>query len=254
MVTSLRLRLSPSTEIGANEIHVWTAPLDVGDAEMEGMLARLSSGEQNRVGTLLEERAVRQYVVSRAMQRHILASYVGAAPSEVRFGYVAMGKPTLAHPNDIGLTFNTTHSGDLVIIAVTTNRDVGVDVEKIRPIPRALRVSKRVFSNEEHEMLSALPPDRIDKQFLSIWVKREGTAKARGDSVWRGLASWKNGEIENTPARLAWKVEYLDLGEEFVGVVVANGDDWRIVMKGQPNLPEPGSSSPAERKLPPQPQ
>lgn len=246
--------MSRSTDIAANEIHVWTAPLNVGDHEMEAMLSRLSTGEQNRVGTLLEERAVRQYVVSRAMQRHILAGYVGAAPSEIRFGYVAMGKPTLAHPNDIGLTFNTTHSGDLVIVAVTTNRDVGVDVERIRPIPRALRVSRRVFSNEEHEILSALEPGRLDKEFLSIWVRREGTAKARGDSVWRGLASWKNGEIENTPARLAWKVEYLNLGEEFVGVVVANGDDWTIVMKGEPDLPAPALGSPPERTLPPQPQ
>jgi 4'-phosphopantetheinyl transferase len=203
---------------------------------MDEMLSRLSAGEQQRVGTLIEERAVRQYVVSRAMQRHILASYVGAAPSDVRFGYVAMGKPTLAHPNNIGLSFNTTHSGDLVIIAVTANRDVGVDVEQIRPIPRALKVSKRVFSAAEHDWLTTLPADQLDKEFLSIWVKREGTAKARGDSVWRGLASWKGGALENTPARLAWKVEYLDLGPGFVGVVVANGEDWRIVMKGSPDL------------------
>ena len=228
--------MSRSIDIAPNEIHVWTAPLDVGEVRMDEMLSRLSSGEQNRVGTLIEERAVRQYVVSRAMQRQILAGYVGAAPHEIRFGYVAMGKPTLAHPNDIGLSFNTTHSGDLVIIAVTTNRDVGVDVEEIRPIPRALRVSKRVYSAAEHEWLSSLPADQLDREFLSIWVKREGTAKARGDSVWRGLASWKNGALENTPARLAWKVEYLDLGPRFVGVVVANGEDWSLKTKGSPEI------------------
>jgi 4'-phosphopantetheinyl transferase len=212
------------------------APLDVNDVEMDRMMERLSAGEQNRVGTLIEEKAARQYVVSRAMQREILSRYVGAPPSEVRFGYVAMGKPTLAHPNDIGLSFNTTHSGDLVIIAVTANRDVGVDVERVRPIPRALRVSKRVFSNEEHERLAALSGDQLDREFLSIWVRREGTAKARGDSVWRGLASWRDGALENTPAQLDWKVEYLDIGPEFVGVVVANGADWVIQMKGAPAL------------------
>lgn len=229
--------MSPSTEIRADEVHVWTAPLDVPDDVFDSMLDHLSAGEQNRTGTLIEERAVRQYVVSRAMQRRILSGYVGASPSEVRFGYVAMGKPTLAHPNEIGLTFNTTHSGDLVIIAVTTGRDVGVDVELVRPVPRALRVSKRCFSQEEHERLESLPDDQRDREFLSIWVRREGTAKARGDGVWRGLASWKNGALENSPARLAWKVEYLDLGPQFVGVVVANGADWRIQMKGTPALP-----------------
>src|SRR5215212_2259952 len=199
---------------------------------MEEMLGRLSPSERKRVGALLEERAVRQYVISRAMQRQLLASYVGGHPSEISFGVIAMGKPTLSRPNDIGLTFNTTHSGTLVIIAVTANRDVGVDVEQVRPVERALKVAKRCYSKEEFEMLAALPPDKLDRAFLSIWVKREGTAKARGDSVWRGLASWKNGEIENSPGKRDYRVEYLDLGPEFVGVVVARGDDWRVEMKG----------------------
>jgi 4'-phosphopantetheinyl transferase len=207
--------------------------MDVDAHEMEAMLERLSPVERMRASVMPEERASRQYVISRAMQRQLLAGYVGGHPSEIRFGIVAMGKPTLAWPNDIGLTFNTTHSGDLVIIAVTASRDVGVDVERVRHIERALKVSKRCYSTAEHEMLSSLPPAELDRAFLSIWVKREGTAKARGDSVWRGLASWKNGEIENSPWLRDWKVEYLDLGEEFVGVVVAQGD-WRVEMKGAP--------------------
>jgi 4'-phosphopantetheinyl transferase len=224
--------LSPLIELDPDAVHVWTAPLNIDEHAMEDMLERLSPSEQKRVGALLEERAVRQYVISRAMQRQLLASYVGGHPSEISFGVVAMGKPTLSRPNDIGLTFNTTHSGSLVIIAVTANRDVGVDVEQVRPVPRALKVAKRCYSKKEFEMLVALPPDKLDRAFLSIWVKREGTAKARGDSVWRGLASWKNGEIENSPRRRDYRVEYLDLGPEFVGVVVARGDDWRVEMKG----------------------
>ena len=219
-------------ELKPDVVDVWTAPLDVTTDELNELLKRLSPSEQKRVGSLLEEKAVRQYVVSRAMQRQLLANYVGGLPSEISFGVVAMGKPTLSRPNDIGLTFNTTHSGALVIIAVTANRDVGVDVEQMRKIPRALQVAKRFFSNEEYEMLAALPESDLDRAFLSIWVRREGTAKARGDSVWRGLASWKNGELEDR--RSDWTVEPLDLGPEFVGVVVARGHDWHVVMQGWP--------------------
>jgi 4'-phosphopantetheinyl transferase len=229
-------RSSRSIELAPDAVHIWSAPLDVGDDEMDGLLELLSWSEQKRVNALLEERAVRQYVVSRAMQRRLLASYVGGSPSEVSFGVVAMGKPTLSHPNDIGLTFNTTHSGDLVIIAVTANRDVGVDVEKVKPIPRALQVAKRSFSPDEYELLATLPPEDVDRAFLSIWVRREGTAKARGDSVWRGLASWKDGAIEKSQDRQNWRVESLDLGPDFVGVVVARGSDWRVEMRGTPRL------------------
>jgi 4'-phosphopantetheinyl transferase len=207
--------------------------MDIDAHAMEEMFDRLSPMERMRAEAMPEERASRQYVISRAMQRQLLARYVGGHPSEIRFGVVAMGKPTLAYPNDMGLTFNTTHSGDLVVIAVTAGRDVGVDVERVRPVERALRVSRRCFSAEEHAMLESLGPDELARAFLSIWVKREGTAKARGDSVWRGLASWKDGEMENSPRRLGWKVDYLDLGSDFVGVVVSQGE-WRVEMKGAP--------------------
>jgi 4'-phosphopantetheinyl transferase len=219
-------------ELRPDVVDVWTAPLDVTSDELEELVHRLSPSEQKRVGSLLQEKAVRQYVVSRAMQRQLLSNYVGGLPSEISFGVIAMGKPTLSKPNDIGLTFNTTHSGDLVIIAVTANRDVGVDVEQMRKIPRALQVARRFFSTAEYEMLAALPEDELDREFLSIWVRREGTAKARGDSVWRGLASWKDGELE--AQRNDWTVEPLELGPDFVGVVVARGHDWRVVMQGWP--------------------
>ena len=224
--------MSPSIELRPDVVDVWSAPLNFDAVHMDELLHRLSPSEQKRVSGLLEEKAARQYVVSRAMQRHILASYVGGKPSDIQFGIVAMGKPTLSRPNDIGLQFNTTHSGDLVIIAVTAERDVGVDVEQMRPISRALQVSKRCFSKEEHAYLEQLPADELDRAFLSIWVKREGTAKARGDGVWRGLASWNGGNNEHL-AR-GFTVRELNLGPEFVGVVVARGDGWEISMRGRP--------------------
>src|SRR5688500_297950 len=230
-----RPRLSGLIELAPAVVDVWTAPLDVDGHRMDELLHRLSPSEQKRVGALPEEKAVRQYIVSRAMQRQLLASYVGGPPSEIQFGYVAMGKPTLSRPNPIGLQFNTTHSGRLAIIAVTANRDVGVDVEQVRPVQRALKVARRCYSSEEYGRIAGLEGEDLDREFLSIWVKREGTAKARGDSVWRGLASWKNGDMDRKIAAAIpkWTVEQLDLGDEFVGVVVARGDDWRVTMRGQ---------------------
>ena len=222
----------PSIELAPDVVDVWMAPLDVDAAEMDKLLRQLSPSEQKRVGALLEEKAARQYVVSRAMQRQLLASYAGGSPGEIQFGIVAMGKPTLSRPNNIGLQFNTTHSGSLVIIAVTANRDVGVDVEQMRRIPRALNVAKRCYSNVEYESVLALDGEARDRAFLSIWVKREGTAKARGDSVWRGLASWKDGALEHLANDFT--VKPLELGPDFIGVVVARGNDWRVVMRGRP--------------------
>lgn len=227
--------MSRSIDLAVDVIDVWTAPLDVNDDRMAGFLETLSPRERKRVAALPEERAARQYVVSRAMQRRLLAAYVGGTPAEIEFGFEAMGKPTLTSPNGIDLRFNTTHSGNLVIIAISKGRDVGIDVEKVRPVPRALKVAKRCYSTHEYERLAALPADQLDRAFLSIWVKREGTAKARGDSVWRGLASWKGGEIEGSSLQLDWRVSYLELGPEFVGVVVARKGEWRVMTRSWSN-------------------
>jgi len=225
--------LSPSIELPADAVDVWQGPLDVDDNEMDGMLGSLSASEQSRVGGLLEERAVRQYVVSRVLQRQILAAYAGGSPTDIRFGVVAMGKPTLSHPNTNHLTFNTTHSGSLVVIAVTSGREVGVDLEHVRPIPKALQLAKRFFSDSEFRMLEVTPDSERDRAFLEVWTRREGTAKARGDSVWRGLASWKNGELEESTRTSRFTVRSIPLGDEFVGVVVAECDDWTLRMQGE---------------------
>lgn len=223
--------MSPLIDLAPDAVDVWRGNLEFTVGETKGMLEFLSPAERERVASVPEERAVRQFVVSRVLQRRLLAGYAGGSPADIQFGVVGMGKPTLSHPNDIGLTFNTTHSGNLVVIAVTAKRDVGVDMEKVRPTPRALQLAKRFFSEEEFRMLSALPETELDRAFLSVWVRREGTTKARGDSVWRGLASWRNGELEETGTP-RYRVEPLPLGPEFVGVVVAEGPDWRVVMRG----------------------
>ena len=222
-----------SDDLPPEVVDVWYGRLDLDEKEMAGMVEFLSAPEQQRIGGLLEERAVRQHVVSRALQRQILASYAGGSPADIKFGVVAMGKPTLAHPNENGLTFNTTHSGHLVVIAVAENRNVGVDMEKLRPIPKALQLAKRFFSDAEFRMLEATPDEERDRAFLEVWTRREGTAKARGDSVWRGLASWKNGQMENTVRTPPFTVQSLDVGKDFVGVVVAEGDDWHLRMRGE---------------------
>ncbi len=225
--------MSPSIELPAEAVDVWQGRLDVDESEMDGMLSCLSESEQHRIGDLLVERAVRQHVVSRALQRQILSAYAGGSPADIRFGVVAMGKPTLSHPNTNRLTFNTTHSGSLVVIAVTSGREVGVDLENVRPIPKALQLARRFFSDSEFRLLEETPDSQRDRAFLEVWTRREGTAKARGDSVWRGLASWKDGELEESTRASRFTVQPIPLGDEFVGVVVAEGDDWTLRMNGQ---------------------
>ncbi len=204
---------------------MWEVALDVDDAATVELAAVLSPDETERANRFVEQRARRQYVISRAAIREIMGTCLGRAPRDIDFTVTGDGKPALSAPNELQLEFNTSHSGELALIGVARSRAIGIDLEHVRPVPRALELAKRFFPESEYAMLRDFPENDLARAFLSIWVTREGTAKAQGLSVWRGLA-----KLETSAG---WRVEPLDLGADYVGVAVAAGDDWRVVRRGR---------------------
>ena len=223
-------------ELGGDVVDVWEAPHTVSGDDLEQLFDLLSGIEQIRAKRFVDSRGYRQYVISRARMRQVLAHYTGVSAREIRFTIVGDGKPALSDRSH-DIFFNNTHSGELGLIAVTRGREVGIDVERFRTVDRARRVSERFFSHEEHESLSALEGDEMTRAFLSIWTSREAGTKARGASVWRGLGSWKGSRMARRPGVQAddsteFTTRMLDLGSDYVGAVVAAGNDWDIRMRG----------------------
>lgn len=219
-------------------VDVWEAPLDLSDHEVTSLFDLLSLGEQTRSKAFIDARGYRQYVISRGRMRQLLSLYTDVPAPDVHFTIVGDGKPALMDQGPQKIFFNNTHSGGLGLIAVTSGREVGIDMERVRDIERALQVSKRFFTPEEHASLEALPPDEMIRAFLSIWTRREAGTKARGASVWRGLGSWKgSSRMARRPGVQAddsteFSTEMLDLGAGYIGAVVAAGTEWHVDMRG----------------------
>lgn len=226
-------------ELRPDVVDVWESPLDIPDDQVTELYDMLSLGEQTRAKAFIGERGYRQYVVSRGRMRQVLSLYTDVPAPDIHFTVVGDGKPALMDQGQRKIFFNNTHSGGLGLIAVTSGREVGIDLEHVRDIERALQISKRFFAPQEHAELEALAPDKVIGAFLSIWTRREAGTKARGASVWRGLGSWHG------PSRMArrpgiqaddsteFSTVMLDLGADYIGAVVAAGTDWEIIMKGQ---------------------
>ena len=226
-------------DIASDVVDVWEAPLDIPEESVASLYDMLSLGEQTRAKAFIDARGYRQYVISRGRMRQVLSRYTDVPAPDVHFTVVGDGKPALMDQGPKRIFFNNTHSGGLGLIAVTSGREVGIDMERVRDIERALQVSKRFFTPDEHAELEALPSDEMIRAFLSIWCRREAGTKARGASVWRGLGSWTG------PSRMArrpgiqaddateFSTAMLDLGADYIGAVVAAGSGWTIKMKGQ---------------------
>jgi phosphopantetheinyl transferase len=108
-------------------VHIWRAGLD--DPGWPGA-AELPANERERAGQLLREQVARRWVASRWALRRVLGLYLEEEPAAVRLEIGASGKPRLAGGG--WPRFNLSHSEGLALVAVA-EREVGVDVQRIRP-------------------------------------------------------------------------------------------------------------------------
>jgi 4'-phosphopantetheinyl transferase len=113
--------------------------------------------------------------------RRVLARYTGQIAAEIEFEYGPHGKPYLKNPGrSADVSFNLSHSEDVALVAVTRGREVGIDVERVKPKRDYLEVAKFYFSRQERIQLSRLPRDLRREAFFHGWARKEAFIKALG--------------------------------------------------------------------------
>ena len=160
-------------------VEVWRIPLALSAFELEHLARLLSCDEQMRAARFQFARDRSRYVGARGMLRVLLGSYLGLAPAAVALDSSPHGKPVLAAPS-IAVHFNLTHTGDLAICAITRNRVLGVDVERLDRMIDHDALARRFFSEREYAELQVIPSAERNRAFLACWTCKEAVAKAIG--------------------------------------------------------------------------
>jgi 4'-phosphopantetheinyl transferase len=120
-------------------------------------------------------------VSARGALRTILGRYLGIGARHVRFAYGPHGKPTLTSLSATSFPhFNLSHADDVALIAVSLNRPLGVDIERVRPDIATRSEAARFLSSEERTVLASLPASVRVEAFFTCWTRKEAYVKARG--------------------------------------------------------------------------
>lgn len=162
------------------DVHLWCASLDEPAEVPDALEALLSDDERERAQRLHSTLDRRRFVAARAVLREILAGYLAVPPHALRFAYGPGGKPELAEPAGTGLQFNLSHCDSLALYAVSRGEPVGVDLERIRPLPEMTLITTRYFRPAESALLHRLDPGHRLETFFQLWTQKEAVAKARG--------------------------------------------------------------------------
>ncbi len=121
------------------------------------------------------------YLISHALLRGALSRLIPKHPSEWEFGVNAFGKP---HITNSGLSqaiqFNLSHTHGMAVVALTINRDVGIDVERLGSKETNIDIAERFFAPEEVAELMAQPQAQQSTRFLEYWTLKESYIKAIG--------------------------------------------------------------------------
>ena len=224
-----------------NEVAIWLVRLDQQAGTVERLSRLLSHDEQDRARRFRFGHDAIRFVTLRAVLRTLLAERLGAAPEEIGFAYGRYGKPELAMPFDRrGVAFNVSHSADLGVVAVTARHRVGVDIERVRPLPDLEAMSEQVFSPREQGTLRAIPSVLRPWAFLNGWTRKEAYIKAIGTGWSHPLARFSVSLAPGAPVRLEeceddpseperWTLEAFDPDPDYVAAIAVEGRPRRMV-------------------------
>ncbi len=171
-------------ELQLDEVHVWSADLDLDAWEIKSLRATLSEREQARADRFKFDKHRRRYIASRGRLRELLGSYSGIEAKDLKFQYGKRGKPSLPEKMDgKELKFNSTDSDEKALFAVTWEHELGIDLECFPREVEHDELAERYFALGEAAALRTFPEQKRREAFLACWTRKEAFGKIEGVGI-----------------------------------------------------------------------
>lgn len=146
---------------------------DLPDPERQPELLEGFSPERcEKIQKSRQEKARRQSMGAGLLLQKILAPY--------QIEETALSEGIHGKPMADGIEFNLSHSGNLVICAVS-NQPVGCDAEEEREAPQG--VAERFFSEKEQRYLNQCSDASYSREFFRLWTMKESYVKMTGEGL-----------------------------------------------------------------------
>lgn len=173
---SLWLNPPADLKLETNEAHIWAMRIDAENVWQVSEL--LSPDERARAARFHFERDRRRYMASRGVLRVLLGDYLQIAAEKIRFEYGEFGKPAVSGEKEI--KFNLSHSGDVALFSFTRQREIGVDIEQIKPDCINQAMLDQTLTEQEKNFYYALSVESRSEFFFECWTRKEAYMKACG--------------------------------------------------------------------------
>jgi 4'-phosphopantetheinyl transferase len=233
-----------------DEVHIWRVQLDMPEDHILALEHILASDERTRATRFHFPKDRLHFIAARGVLRTILGRYLAQNPSVLQFRYNQYGKPFLYNGiEDSMLSFNVTHSHNMALYAITRKgREVGIDIEYIRPERADLAIAEHFFSHYEVKTLCTIPAPQQALAFFHCWTRKEAYIKARGMGLSLDLSLFDVSLMPGEPAEILntreqgqdladWSLHDLAPGSGYAAALAAKGAPYRLVSWQWPGIP-----------------
>ena len=143
------------------------------------VMALLTDAERARHAAFVFAKNRREYLVTRGLERAVLARAVGRPARSLRFHRTDLGRPVL--DDAVGVEFSLTNTVALVACATTRGTEVGLDAEAFDRGAEVLSIAESVFTVVERKALARIVDvAERERRALELWTAKEAYMKARG--------------------------------------------------------------------------
>lgn len=190
-------------ELSHKTIHVWMINLQEHLKKNDIYYRLLSEYEYNRAHQYRFEKDKQRFIIARGILRELIGRYLLISPKEMVFSYNLNGKPYLnIEDTTRTLWFNLSHSENIALYIFSKWGEVGIDVEKIKPMADMEEIAKRFFSQNESRILQLIPVSERLEAFYRCWTRKEAFIKMIGNGLSYPLEDFEVTLEPEKPAKL----------------------------------------------------
>lgn len=150
------------------------------DLERPGLAAALGRDHKR----LLEMTHVpnrSRFVASRLLLKSAAAAVLGTSPDELELAYKPGGRPHLRGVDQLDVSIS--HTEELLVVGLTRNGRIGVDMENADRRMLGLGTERQVCTPYELEALESVAEDRRNRELVRLWTLKEAYSKAIGQGL-----------------------------------------------------------------------
>lgn len=181
-VQTLELQRLPTVHA---DVIVWQGQLDPLPGRLELAERVLTPLERALAGRIVRKPALERRILSLALTRICLAQHLHLLPADVVLLREDQRPPRLLHPNPP--QFSISHAGNLLLVALSAQRPIGVDVEPLRERRHLAGLAQIVLAPTELAMWQSLDKSAQLQAFYRLWTAKEALTKAHGLTLADGL-------------------------------------------------------------------